>query len=110
MNPCEPIRRRLVGYLESELEPKEALQVGRHLQSCSNCKIRLHRERRLKTMLESQMDDPIPVDESFSNRVMAKLPEGPPPKRGKHLVRLAGRPQPAPVSARSQVAARTRCR
>ena len=90
MNPCEPICRRLGGYLEGELEPREALLVGRHLQGCSNCKIRLHRERRLKTILESEMDDPIPVDESFSNRIMAKLPEGPPPKRRKHLLRLAG--------------------
>jgi predicted anti-sigma-YlaC factor YlaD len=104
MNPCEPIRRRLVGYLEGELEPKEALQVGRHLQSCSNCKIRLHRERRLKTMLESQMDDPITVDESFSHRVMAKLPSGPPPKRRKHLLRLAAWTLPlATISVLQQI-------
>ena len=101
MSVCEPTRRRLVGYLDGELEPKEALQVGRHLQDCSNCKIRLHRERRLKTMLDSQIDDPIAVDENFSNRVMTGLPDGPPPKHRRHPLRLAGWSLPLVASQRS---------
>jgi hypothetical protein len=64
---------------EGEAGPEEALAVGRHIPDCTICRIQLAREVRLARLV-SELDDPIEVDESFLEQVMASLPDGPPPK------------------------------
>lgn len=76
----QPILSRLA---EGEVEPRESIAVARHLPDCTACRILLARERRLARMLEQDLDDVISVGEDFPQDVMARLPEGPPPKRRK---------------------------
>lgn len=86
---CTSAGNLIAGFLEAELAPKLALQFAEHMQGCTNCKIRLHRERRLKQMLEDDLDDQLILDESFTRTVMEQLPKGPPPKTKRKLFRLA---------------------
>jgi predicted anti-sigma-YlaC factor YlaD len=91
---CERIRPLLYTYIEREAEPAEAMLVAAHLSDCTACKILIARKRHLARMLESGLEDRIPVGEEFVRSVMATLPEGPPPaapksRRRRHL-KLAG--------------------
>ena len=94
MADCERIRPLLFPYIEREAAPAEAMLVAEHLASCTACKILIARKRRLARMLESGLEDRIPVGEEFVRSVMATLPEGPPPvarkPRDKRGLRLAG--------------------
>ena len=94
MADCERIRPLLFPYIEREAEPAEAMLVAKHLSSCTACKILIARKRRLARMLESGLEDRIPVGEEFVRSVMATLPDGPPPvarkSRGKHGLKIAG--------------------
>jgi len=88
---CENIRSWLSRTAEGEAAPDEALAVGRHVQDCTPCRIRLARERRIADMVGG-LADPIEVDESFLARVMDELPSHPPrARRRKHRgLKLAG--------------------
>ena len=94
MADCEHIRPLLFPYIEREAEPAEAMLVAEHLAACTACKILIARKHRLARMLESGLEDRIPVGEEFVRSVMATLPEGPPPVAGKPRdkrgLRLAG--------------------
>ena len=74
---CRRIRSWIVRSVDSDLEPKEALLLGRHLTSCTACRIVLARETRLTDVLGA-MTDPLEVDERFFESVMASLPDLPP--------------------------------
>jgi anti-sigma factor RsiW len=93
MRDCEAIRPLLFNAPDGELNPKETMQVARHLADCTACKIIDARERRLARMLEVDLQD-IPVGDDFFRSVMASLPADPPPaenkKKRRHGLRLAG--------------------
>jgi len=91
---CERIRPLLFPYIEREAAPAEAMLVAEHLTGCTACKILVARKRHLARMLESGLEDRIPVGEEFVRSVMATLPDGPPPapksRRRRHLMLAAG--------------------
>lgn len=95
MDECHESRSLLFRVAEGEAHPDEALQVARHLPSCTTCRILFAREVRLARVLES-LDDAIPVDEAFLDDVMRALPDEPPrvaralKRRGLKLAGLAG--------------------
>ena len=82
MKGCEPIRRVLFRIADGEATPDEAIGVARHLPDCTACRILLARERRLRKMLEHDLED-FPVGEDFVQSVMATLPQDPPPQPGR---------------------------
>jgi anti-sigma factor RsiW len=91
---CQRIRPLLLRLADAEATPDEALLAARHLSDCTACRIQLARERRLAAMLEEDLEDPLQVGEEFVRRVMANLPQGPPPLRRRirrrKMHRLAG--------------------
>jgi hypothetical protein len=92
MRDCAAIRPLLYNASDGELNPKETMEVARHLADCTACKIVVARERRLARMLEEDLQD-IPVGDDFFRSVMASLPSEPPPvskKKKRHGLRLAG--------------------
>jgi hypothetical protein len=76
MNGCRRMRALLFRSVEGYLEPSDALRLARHLDRCTRCRIVLARERRLAAVLDD-LNDPIDVDESFFESVMASLPDRP---------------------------------
>lgn len=96
MARCGSIRPMLHRAIEGEVSPLESLRLGRHLPSCTSCRILLARENRLAEMLD-RIEDSLAVDGDFTQRVMAALPAGPPEsgsarskRRGLGIVALAG--------------------
>jgi hypothetical protein len=93
MKTCDRIQSIFPRLVEGEADPGDALRVARHLGDCTVCKIVLARERRLAEVLGT-LEDPLPVDEMFIEKVMAALPAGPPPatvgRVRRRLIRLAG--------------------
>ena len=87
---CERVRPLLHRFVEREAAPAEAIEVASHLSGCTACKIALAKERRLAALLERDLVD-LPVGEEFLRAVMARLPQGPPPRRrrGKRALKLA---------------------
>ena len=83
MSECREIQPLLSRMAESEAEPSEAMQVARHLEGCTTCRILLARERRLGDFLENGLRDSIPVGEDFARAVMKKLPETAPDRPSK---------------------------
>lgn len=81
MKECLDLRPVLSRVAEGEACPEEALAAARHLEDCTACRIVLAKERRLARMLEHELDDGVIVGEEFLQRVMERLPEGPPPPR-----------------------------
>ena len=82
MSECERIHPLLHRVAEGEAMPEEAMRVARHLADCTACRIIQAREIRLADMLEAGLED-LPVGEGFVRGVMARLPEGPPPRRAR---------------------------
>jgi len=74
MSRCERIRPSIARSVDGELGPAEALRLARHVATCTACRIVLAKEARLAEMLDGA-DDPLPVDESFFEAVMAALPD-----------------------------------
>lgn len=96
MSECERIRDVLPRAAEGEARPEESLLLARHLSGCTACRILLARERRLQDVL-SGIKDPIEVESTFLERVMAALPATPPQaaskparRRGLKLAVFAG--------------------
>jgi len=92
MAHCVEIRPLLHCSAEGEAEPAEAIRVARHLSDCTQCKILLARESRLAEMLETNLTD-LPIGDDFARQVMARLPEGPHPRRSRKRrrgLKLAG--------------------
>ena len=87
MCTCDQFRPLLYRVAEGESTPEEAMLVARHLPECTTCKILQAREHRLATWLESGLQD-LPVGEDFVHDVMAKLPDGPPPRPRRRPWRL----------------------
>lgn len=96
MTGCRHLRPFIVRSVDGDLEPGEAFRLARHLTTCTACRIVLARESRLAEMLD-RAADPVSVDESFFETVMASLPDRPVPptlelsreKRRKRGLRLA---------------------
>jgi anti-sigma factor RsiW len=80
MTRCEDLQVRIARVAEGEASPDDALAVGRHVEDCTACRIRLARERRLAEMM-SDLGDPIDVDERFLHDVMDQLPAHAPRRR-----------------------------
>lgn len=74
MRRCASYRRAIVASIEGDLAPKDALRLASHLHDCTACRIVSARETRLASMLDD-LGDPVEVDESFLQAVMASLPE-----------------------------------
>ena len=90
MSACERLRPVLFRIAEGEATPDEALLAGRHLPTCTACRILLARERRLAEMLEG-LQDPVPVaSDDFVGSVMRSLPDEPPAARPRRLLKLVG--------------------
>lgn len=77
LSDCERIRHVLPRAAEGDAGPEESLLLARHLSECTACRIVLARERRLQDVLAG-LRDPIEVESSFLDRVMAALPAVPP--------------------------------
>lgn len=71
---CKRVRPWIPRYVEGELQPEETLELARHVDRCTPCRIVLARERRLGEILNG-IEDPLEVDASFLEGVMAALPE-----------------------------------
>lgn len=71
---CTRVRPWIPRYVEGELPPEETLELARHVDRCTPCRIVLARERRLGEILNG-IEDPLDVDASFLEGVMAALPE-----------------------------------
>jgi len=74
MSRCSDFTPLIQAAVEGDTLPADALRVARHVRDCTACRILLARESRLKRMLDD-LDEPIEVDESFFQSVMASLPE-----------------------------------
>jgi anti-sigma factor RsiW len=104
---CDSIRPLLYRMAESEVNPEEAMRTARHLSDCTACRILLARERRLASLLEQDLEEPLQVGEDFVDSVMSNLPQEPPPapprnrksRRGLKLACLAGLLAMVPVEA-----------
>ena len=59
--PCEEALRRLLEYLDGELEAHEQHKVADHLDRCRSCFSRAEFERRLKGHLAELGDTPVPA-------------------------------------------------
>jgi hypothetical protein len=71
---CRGFEPLIHASVEGETVPADALRLARHLDACTACRIVMAREVRLAAMLDD-LHDPIDVDESFFQAVMASLPE-----------------------------------
>jgi anti-sigma factor RsiW len=78
---CRAFEPLIHASVEGEILPAEALRVAHHLDRCTACRIVMARESRLAAMLDD-LGDPIEVDESFFEEVMASLPERAPRPAG----------------------------
>lgn len=58
--PCEEALRRLLAYLDEELEAREQHEVAHHLERCRSCFSRAEFERRLKGHLAALGEAPVP--------------------------------------------------
>lgn len=86
---CEAVRPGLSRVAEGEAAPREAMAAARHAMECTACKILLARERRLVEMLENDLPE-VEVEDRFVAQVMARLPQGPPPRRRRRGLKIAG--------------------
>ena len=59
--PCEEALRRLMSYLDGELEAIEQHEVTGHLDRCRSCFSRAEFERRLKGHLSELGQAPVPA-------------------------------------------------
>jgi anti-sigma factor RsiW len=78
---CDGLRPALSRVAAGDGDPADALRVAEHVPDCTTCRILLAKERRLARILEHELEDEIGVDEAFLRGVMARLPEGPPPRK-----------------------------
>jgi len=60
MNRCAPIRPLLPSWVEGELEPRQARQVEKHLESCQECRATVEALRTVRdaAALTSDLDPP----------------------------------------------------
>lgn len=65
---CEEALRRLAAFLDGELDPSEAAEVERHLETCRSCYSRAEFERRLRDRLQSDLR-PATVPAELEERV-----------------------------------------
>jgi hypothetical protein len=86
---CERLRPVLFRVAEGEASPEEALLAAQHVPTCTGCRILMHREHRLASLLEG-LADPVGVDEAFLSDVMGAIPHEPPPRRRVVLRVIAG--------------------
>jgi predicted anti-sigma-YlaC factor YlaD len=77
MSACRRLRPALLRVADGDAAPAESLRVARHVASCTACRIVVHRERRLRAVLDGLED--APADAAFLDRVMEALPSTPPP-------------------------------
>lgn len=76
MSRCRRDPSLVLRSVEGDLTPAEALRLARHVEACTACRIVLAREARLARMLD-ELHDPVEVDETFFQAVMASLPDRP---------------------------------
>ena len=79
MKRCNLIAPLLPRVAEREARPDEALEVARHVEECTACRIRLAREHRLQQLLDDPLDS-LPSAEDFVADVMSHIPAEPPPR------------------------------
>lgn len=65
---CEEALRRLVAFLDGELDPSGAAEVERHLETCRSCYSRAEFERRLRNRLRIDLR-PATVPAELEERV-----------------------------------------
>ena len=97
MKRCDGIRPLLARVADGEATPGEAMRTALHLSDCTVCRILLARERRLATMLEHELPDPVHVGEDFVRAVMSAVPLDPPPRRRRGVAVASRRPAIAAV-------------
>ncbi len=68
---CEETLRRLLAYLDGELQDREGREVEEHLHRCRSCFSRAEFERRLKAHLAELGSAPVPP--AFEARVRSLL-------------------------------------
>jgi anti-sigma factor (TIGR02949 family) len=52
---CVALSDKLTGYLDGELDPREAEEVELHLRRCVTCSARVERERRLRRAVQTEL-------------------------------------------------------
>jgi len=93
---CERLRPTLFRIVEGDVAGQERARLDRHLASCTTCRIRLARERRLAEILEGGLGPGdahagMGSDEDFVRAVMARLPEARRARfASRHRLKLAG--------------------
>jgi len=69
---CEALTERLTGYLDRELDQRDAAEVEAHLRQCVPCSTRLERERRVRAAVRSHLQ-PLPAPERLRSNLHAAL-------------------------------------
>jgi anti-sigma factor RsiW len=69
---CETLTDRLTGYLDRELDQRDAAEVEAHLRHCVACSARLERERRLRGAIQAHLQ-PLAAPERVRSNVHAAV-------------------------------------
>lgn len=69
---CETLADKLTGYLDGELDPRDAGEVESHLRQCVTCATRHERERRLRQAVRQHIE-PLQAPERLRNVVLAAV-------------------------------------
>jgi anti-sigma factor (TIGR02949 family) len=69
---CETLADKLTGYLDGELDPRDAGEVENHLRQCVACATRHERERRLRQAVRQHLE-PLRAPEWLRNAVVAAV-------------------------------------
>jgi hypothetical protein len=68
---CREAERRLAGYLDGAIRPREHVSVREHLNSCASCREQLDRYRQLASCLANVEPVAVPGDLALKIRVQA---------------------------------------
>ena len=67
---CQTVRQKLEAYAAAEVPPQVRERIEGHLQSCSECREALARQKELEALIRNVPAPPVP--DGFAGRVMAR--------------------------------------
>ena len=73
MKPCSENRKRIAWMAAGALEPSEAEQIRRHMETCDGCRTYGNEISRLTALLSVEPESTIHAAEAFHQRVMTAL-------------------------------------
>jgi len=67
---CQAVRQKLEAYAAAEVPPQVRKRIKGHLQSCSECREALARQKELEALIRNVPAPPVP--DGFAGRLMAR--------------------------------------